>query len=98
LPPIFPRPALKKIYVFQKRTSFAVCLPQIFLRAAFQAKKKLNININFIFLKLIFLGGLVARESAAKKSKKNISFIFLKLIFLGGLVAGKLAAKHTEKI
>ena len=61
-------------------------------------QKRLKKNISFIFLKLIFLGGLVAGKSAVKKSEKNISFIFLKLIFLGGLVAGKLAAKNLKKI
>ena len=51
-----------------------------------------------MFLKLIFLGGLVAGKSAAKKTEKHISFIFLKLNFFGGLVARKSAAKKTERI
>jgi len=33
-------------------------------------QKKIEKNISFIFLNLIFFGGLVSGESAAKKMKK----------------------------
>ena len=103
---------MKNIYFFEgwsrenrrqkklKKYRFYFLKTYIFWRAGrwkIGGKKKLKINISFIFLKLIFFGGLVAGKSAAKKTEKNISFIFLKLIFLGGLVAGKSAAKKTEQ-
>ena len=40
------------------------------------AAKKTEKNISFIFLKLLFLGGLVAGKLAAKKLKKKYLIYF----------------------
>ena len=51
----------------------------------------------FYFLKLIFLGGLVAGKSVAKKTEEKYMFYFFKTYIFGRAGRGKTSGKKTEK-